>query len=62
MYECGCTAGGDNVAASCPMHGYSILLLCKHIDSCSVSEMTGGFPACYNPFDSMQHVCKEYEA
>jgi hypothetical protein len=62
VYECGCTTGGDNVAASCPVHGYSILQPCKHIDSCDMSEIIGGFPMCYNPFDSMRNVCKDYEA
>ena len=25
MYECGCTAAGDNIASFCPIHGQPIL-------------------------------------
>lgn len=60
MYECGCFASGDNIAAHCPVHGYTILQLCEHVDSCGMSDSLGGFPECYNPFRSMTHVCKEY--
>ena len=54
MYECGCVAGGDNIASFCPMHGYPIVKMCAYVDTCKLSAIFGGFPTCYDSWQVME--------